>query len=221
MKGPEILDAVSSRYSVLSQDACCLSCGGAVSYTDAKPGEVCADLGSGRGRDALRLAEAVGAGGHVYGIDVSEGMLEKARASAERLGVRNVTFLKSDLQSLPLESGSVDLVISNCTINHAADKQAVWNEISRILAPGGRFVVSDIYATRMVPPRFANDPAAVAECWAGAATREEYFRQVRSAGFKAVEVREESEPYAKGEIEVVSMTIQASKPRGECCCCGH
>jgi arsenite methyltransferase len=218
VKQTVILEAVSNRYNALSQQSCCLSCGGAAGYAAAKPGEVCADLGSGQGRDALRLAEAVGKDGHVYGIDASEGMLERARSTAERLGVRNVTFLKADLEHLPLDSGSVDLVISNCTINHASDKQAVWNEVFRVLTPGGRFVVSDIFATRVVPAAYAADPAAVAECWAGAVTREEYFRELAAAGFDRVEVREESEPYAKGKIEVVSMTIAGTRPGG--CCCG-
>ncbi|HUI70119.1 MAG TPA: methyltransferase domain-containing protein [Spirochaetia bacterium] len=218
MKLSEITDAVRSRYDSLSQESCCLSCGSAISYGEARPGEVCVDLGSGQGRDALRLADQVGDRGHVYGIDTSEGMLKKASAAADRLGVRNVSFLQADLQALPLESASVDLVISNCTINHAADKQAVWNEIFRILAPGGRFVVSDIYATKEVPAKFANDPAAVAECWEGSVTRSQYFGHLARAGFGTVDVREESEPYAKGEVEVVSMTIAATKPGRACCC---
>ncbi len=218
MEEHRILEAVSERYDGLSGQTCCLSCGGAVSHAGPRPGEVCVDLGSGRGRDVLRLAESVGERGHVYGIDASEGMLERARTTAERLGIRNVTFLKADLHELPFASSSVDLVISNCTINHASDKQAVWNEVFRILAPGGRFVVSDIYATREVPPAYAHDPKAIAECWAGAVTREEYFRELAAAGFSRVEVPEESEPYPKGEIEVVSMTIQGTKPRSGCCC---
>ncbi len=217
----ELVDAVRARYDTLSQQACCLSCGGAVSYGKAESGEICVDLGSGQGRDVLRLAGEVGERGHAYGIDASDGMLKKSRASAERLGVANATFLKADLHRIPLESDSVDLVISNCTINHAADKQAVWNEIFRILAPGGRFVVSDIYSTNEVPAKFANDPAAIAECWAGAVTREEYFSQLERAGFDTVAVREESAPYAKGEIEVVSLTISGTKPRRRCCCRGQ
>ncbi|HTP59229.1 MAG TPA: methyltransferase domain-containing protein, partial [Spirochaetia bacterium] len=190
MKETVILEAVSDRYNALSKQACCLSCGGAVTHAAAKPGEVCVDLGSGQGRDVLRLAETVGKDGRVYGIDASDGMLERARSTAERLGVGNVSFQKADLEHLPLDSGSVNLVISNCTINHAPDKQAVWNEIFRVLVPGGRFVVSDIYATREVPSAFAADPAAVAECWAGAVTREEYFRQLAAAGFHRVDVLE-------------------------------
>ena len=112
------------------------------------PGEVCVDLGSGRGTDVIRLAEEVGAEGFVYGIDISDGMLTKAEATARKLGVSNVKFIKTDLQNLLLNDKSVDLVISNCTINHAPDKQRVWNEIARILKKGGRFVVSDIYSSR-------------------------------------------------------------------------
>ena len=219
MSRPEMLEAINARYSVLAGSECCLSCGGAVNHAEAKTGEVCVDLGSGRGRDVLRMAEAVGPAGHAFGIDASEGMLEKARETATRLGAANATFLRADLHSLPLESESVDLVISNCTINHAADKQAVWNEIRRVLKPGGRFVVSDIYATREVPPEFATDAVAIAECWAGAVTREQYFSQLARAGFAQVEVREESDPYPKGKIEVASLTITGIRP-GSCCCCG-
>ena len=136
MSRPELREAVNARYSSLAGSECCLSCGGAVNLAEARPGEVCVDLGSGRGRDVLRLAEAVGTSGHAFGIDTSEGMLEKARETATRLGVANASFLRADLQDLPLDSGSVDLVISNCTINHAADKQAVWNEIHRVLKTG-------------------------------------------------------------------------------------
>ena len=105
-----------------------------------------------------------------------------------------------------------DFVISNCTINHAGDKGAVWSEIFRILKPGGRFVVSDIYASEEVPLAYRSDPVAVAECWAGAVTREEYFDTVLQAGFTSIEVIEESLPYEKGDIEVSSITLAGNKP---------
>ena len=150
--------AIDARYSALAEESCCLSCGGAARYSRPAPGEVCVDLGSGRGTDALRLAEAVGEKGRVYGIDLSEGMLEKARRTAERLGARNVQFLRGELEALPLPDGGVDLVTSNCTINHAADKPKVWDEIFRVLRPGGRFVVSDIYALERGAPRVRRRP---------------------------------------------------------------
>jgi len=209
-------EQIQVRYTLLAEDDnCCLSCGGAVNYAHASKGEVCVDLGSGKGSDVLRLAEEVGAGGKVYGLDVSDGMLKKARKQAEKLGMQNVEFVKSELEELKLESGTVNLVISNCTINHASDKYRVWCEIERILKNSGRFVVSDIYALRQVPEIYRNDPQAVAECWAGAVTKEEYLDTLNRVGFKSIEILEESKPYKKGEVEVVSFTIAGKKK-----CCG-
>ena len=141
-------------------------------------------------------------------------MLRKARKSALRLGISNVEFIKSELEEILLPSDSVDLIISNCTINHAADKEKAWREIERILKKNGRFVVSDIYSTEKVPDAYRNDPRAVAECWAGADTRQAYFETLSRVGFKDIEVLEESELYKKGEIEVVSFTIAGKK---KCC----
>lgn len=212
------LQEIDKRYSGLAESNCCLSCGGAMEYGQAQPGEVCVDLGSGRGTDVLRMAEEVGDRGFVYGVDISEGMIEKARRTAEKLGVTHVNFVKSPLENLAIPSGVVDLVVSNCTINHASDKQAVWDEVYRILKKGGRFVVSDIYSTVPVPDEFHNDPVAVAECWAGSVTKEEYIQQLIHAGFKNIEVLEESAPYPKGSIEVCSLTVAGKKQTG--CTCG-
>lgn len=214
-----VQNAINLRYSELAQTSCCLSCGGAINHSEATEGEVCVDLGSGRGTDVLRLAERVGHHGFVYGIDISDGMLGKARHHAKQLGVENVSFQKANLEALPIDSETVDLVISNCTINHADDKQKVWDEIHRILKPGGRFVVSDIYSLQPVPDVFKHDPEAVAECWAGSVTRDEYTGQLGSAGFIDVQILEESEPYPKGHIEVVSWTIQGVKASKKKCGC--
>jgi arsenite methyltransferase len=142
---------INKRYSGLADSSCCLSCGGAVNHSEAKPDEVCVDLGSGRGTDVIRLAEMVGSGGYVYGIDISEGMIKKSIDTSKRLGISNVEFIQSTLEDINLKSNIADLVISNCTINHSSDKQAVWNEIFRILKHGGRFVVSDIYSFNPIP----------------------------------------------------------------------
>ncbi len=130
---------INKRYNELATSDCCLSCGGALNYAEARPGEFCVDLGSGRGTDVIRLAEAVGPEGRVFGIDISEGMIEKASGTAERLGITNAKFIHSNLEKILLKDDIADLVISNCTINHASDKQAVWNEIYRILKKGGSF----------------------------------------------------------------------------------
>jgi len=210
---------INTRYSELAESDCCLSCGGAINYAEPKTGEVCVDLGSGRGTDVLRMAESVGETGYVYGIDISDGMLEKARSNAEKFEVKNVSFVRSELEKLELPDKVADLVISNCTLNHAADKQAVWDEIFRILKKGGRFVISDIYATAPIADEYRNDPAAVAECWAGSVTRAEYMQHLEKAGFASVEILEESAPYAKGNAEVCSFTIAGKKASG--CACGH
>lgn len=209
---------INNRYSELAESECCLSCGGAINYAEPKTGEVCVDLGSGRGTDVLRMAESVGETGFVYGIDISDGMLEKARRNAEKFGVTNVSFVRSELEKLDLPDKVADLVISNCTLNHAADKQSVWNEIYRILKKNGRFVISDIYAIKPISDEYRNDPVAVAECWAGSVTREEYMEHLEKAGFSSVETIEESAPYLKGNAEVSSFTIAGKK---DTCGCGN
>lgn len=209
--------SINIRYSELAEQSCCLSCGGAINYAEPGPGECCIDLGSGRGTDVLRMAETVGANGFVYGIDISDGMLETARNNARKLGITNVGFVRSDLENIAIPGGIADLVISNCTINHAADKLKVWKEIYRMLKSGGRFVVSDIYATEPVPEQYRNDPVAVSECWAGAVTREEYMNTLNEAGFTDIKVLEESKPYPKGLIHVSSFTIFGKKEK-KCCC---
>jgi arsenite methyltransferase len=203
---------INKRYTELAESSCCLSCGGAINYCGAKSGEVCVDLGSGRGTDAIRLAETVGPEGYVYGIDISDGMIKKANNTSKQLGITNVEFIQSPLGKLKIKDATADLVISNCTINHADDKQEVWNEISRILKKGGRFVVSDIYSLEPVPAEYKNDPVAISECWAGSVTREEYLEQLHIAGFTKIQIIEESAPYDKGKIKVSSWTIEGIRP---------
>jgi arsenite methyltransferase len=206
-----VTEAINERYTSLSETSCCLSCGGAINHAKPQPGEVCIDLGSGRGNDVIRLAEEVGEKGYVFGIDISEGMIAKAKANIEKFEVNNAEIIKAELEHIPLRNNSVNLVISNCTINHAPDKPAVWAEVYRILKPDGRFVVSDIYATQLIADEYRNDPAAVAECWAGSVTRAEYLTMLEEAGFNGIKILEESEPYAKGQAEVASFTISGRK----------
>jgi arsenite methyltransferase len=209
---------IDKRYSKLAESTCCLSCGGAINYSGAAVGEVCVDLGSGRGTDVMRLAEEVGDSGFVYGIDISEGMIQKATNTADRLGIKNVRFIDCHLENIGLEDDIANLVISNCTINHSSDKQAVWNEIFRILTRGGRFVVSDIYSIDPIPEEYRNDPVAVSECWAGSVTRNEYLAQLQKAGFDSIRIIEESVPYEKGKVMVASWTIAGRKPKEKCSC---
>jgi ubiquinone/menaquinone biosynthesis C-methylase UbiE len=213
------ISEINKRYSLLAESSCCLSCGGAVNYSKPLPGEICVDLGSGRGTDVFRMADEVGETGFSFGVDISDGMIEKANRTREKLGIKNVAFIRSELEKIDLPDETANLVISNCTINHATDKDAVWHEIFRILKPGGRFVISDIYASAPVPQEYRNDPVAVSECWAGAVTRKEYLDTVSSAGFTPMTILEESIPYPKGKIMVSSITLQGTKPDKSSDCC--
>jgi len=208
---------IAGRYTGLANETCCLSCGGAAQKSEPKQNEICIDLGSGRGTDVLRLAEEVGEGGFVYGIDVTEEMIRKASTTAAKMGVENVKFIQADLEEIPLPDETAHLIISNCTLNHVANKPKVWAEIFRLLKNGGRFVISDIYSSEPVPEEYANDPEAVAECWAGSVTRAEYLSIIKNAGFRYVKVLEESQPYPKGKIQVSSFTITAEKDEFSCC----
>lgn len=207
---------INKRYTELAESSCCLSCGGAINFGEPQPNEVCVDLGCGRGNDVLRMAQDVGEEGFVYGVDISDGMLEKARTSADKFGVTNVKFIKSELEQIEIADCQADLIISNCTINHASDKLKVWKEVHRILKKGGRFSVSDIYSIEDVPEEYKNDPVAVSECWAGAIKKDVYMNILSEVGFADVEIIEESHPYDKGNIQVASFTVVGK--RKKCCC---
>lgn len=202
--------AINLRYSDLAKESCCLSCGGAIKYIEPNNGDVCVDLGSGRGNDTIRMAQMT-PNGKAYGIDLSDGMIAKAKAQAEKLEIKNVEFIQSELTTLPLPSGTIDWLTSNCTLNHVTDKIAVWGEIYRVLKSGATVVVSDIFSLSLVPKEYANDPTAVSECWAGAITKLEYLSILKKSGFLDIKILEESKPYQKGKIEVCSFTFLLRK----------
>ncbi len=201
-------ESIAKRYDSLSKEDCCLSCGGAFSFTHIQPGNICIDLGCGRGHDVLRMALLAGEKGFAYGVDISDGMMDTAKDQAEKMAIENILFVKSPLEAITLDDSIADVIISNCTINHSLNQGKVWQEIARLLKPGGYFVVSDIYAMEEVPESFRNNPEMVAECWAGAVTKAEYLLNISKAGLKDVEVLEESAPYEKGQIKVASFTIK-------------
>lgn len=202
-----IKSAVQERYTGLA--TCCspLSCGAALDKAAPSRGEVFVDLGCGRGQDVIRAAGRVGPSGTAVGIDSSDGMLEKARASVPPF-LKNARFVSCDLEKLDLQDRFADVLISNCTINHAPDKLAVYREIYRVLREGGRFVVSDVIAEQELPDDVRSDPAAWAACYGGAITEPEYMRAVHEAGFRRVEVLTRSDPYEKGTVMVRSLTIR-------------
>ncbi len=207
----DLSGSIVKRYDALSGKDCCLSCGGAFSLAEIKAGDNCIDLGCGKGHDVLRMATLAVDGGMAWGVDISGGMLGAAARQAELMGFENVRFIRSGLEQIDLQSDLADVVISNCTINHSLKQEQVWHEIYRILKPGGQFVVSDIYSLDQVPEAFRNDPDMVAQCWAGALTKDLYMQNIKNAGFSESEILEESEPYDKGKIRVASFTVKGVK----------
>ena len=150
------------------------------------------DLGSGAGFDAFLAVQAVGPTGRVLGVDMTDDMLAKARANAERAGHRNVEFRKGFIEALPVDDASVDVVISNCVINLSPDKPAVYREVARVLRPGGRMIVSDVVLDAPLPPAIADDVNALVGCVAGASLRADYLGAIRAAGLTDVEVLKDS-----------------------------
>jgi SAM-dependent methyltransferase len=165
-----------------------LSCGNPTATANLRPGEVVVDLGSGGGLDVFLAAKKVGPAGKAIGIDMTPEMLERARANARRQGLANVEFHESTIDKLPLPDASVDCVISNCVINLAPDKHAVFREIARVLKPGGRLAISDIALKKPLPPEIGDDLLAYVGCIAGAIAIDDYAAGLKSAGFAAVEI---------------------------------
>jgi SAM-dependent methyltransferase len=204
-----------------------LSCGNPTATANLRPGEVVVDLGSGGGLDVLLAAQKVGSTGKAIGIDMTPEMLERARANAKRQGLSNVEFYESRIDKLPLPDASVDCVISNCVINLASDKQAVFDEVARILKPGGRLAVSDIALKKPLPDEIGTDVLAYVGCIAGAISIEQYIDGLRAAGFSAVEVvdtKSDLNAYAQveGQTACCAPPTLASSPGltaiGSSCC---
>jgi arsenite methyltransferase len=165
-----------------------LGCGNPTALAQLHEGETVLDLGSGGGIDVLLSARRVGSTGKAYGLDMTDEMLALARANQARAGADNVEFLKGDIEAIPLPDGSVDVIISNCVINLAADKAQVLREAFRVLKPGGRFAVSDVVARRAVPDQVRTSMELWMGCVAGALQETEYARLLAAAGFTDIAI---------------------------------
>ncbi|MGQ9722547.1 MAG: arsenite methyltransferase [Candidatus Jordarchaeum sp.] len=165
-----------------------LSCGNPTALVGLKEGEVVLDLGSGAGFDCFLAAVRVGQKGKVIGVDMTPEMIEKARANAEKNEFENVEFRLGEIENLPLGDNSVDVVISNCVINLSVDKQRVFQEIYRVLKPGGRIAISDIALLKELPEKVRENIAAYVGCIGGALLVDEYKKIVESSGLKYVRV---------------------------------
>ena len=165
-----------------------LSCGNPTGMASLGKGEVVLDLGSGGGLDVFLAADEVGPTGTVIGVDMTPDMIENARKAADQAGLRNVEFRLGEIENLPVEDASIDVVISNCVINLSADKPRVLREIARVLKPGGRIAVSDMALLRELPEKIRASIDAYVGCVAGALHIDEYRRLVEEAGLKDVRV---------------------------------
>jgi arsenite methyltransferase len=167
-----------------------LGCGVPTAVADLHEGETVLDLGSGAGADVLISARRVGPTGKAIGLDMTDEMLELARANAVEAGVDNVEFVKGYIEEIPLPDASVDVVISNCVINLAADKRKVLAAAARVLRPGGRFAVSDVIADADMDEATRADMQQWTGCIAGALTRAQFEDALAAAGFEGIEIRE-------------------------------
>jgi SAM-dependent methyltransferase len=165
-----------------------LGCGNPTALATIHPGETVLDLGSGGGIDVLLSARRVGPTGKVYGLDMTDEMLELARANQAQAGITNVEFLKGDIEHIPLPNESVDLIISNCVINLSPDKDLVLAEAFRVLKPGGRLAVSDIVIRGLMPAEVRHSVELWAGCVAGALEESEYIATLKRAGFEDVSI---------------------------------
>jgi len=238
----EVQEAVRKRYAeaakTLSESGCCgdscgcggsyaegdlisvglpdsisLGCGNPTLLADLKPGEAVLDLGSGAGLDVLLSARRVAPGGRAYGLDMTDEMLALAESNRARAGIENVTFLKGRIEAIPLPEGAVDVVISNCVINLAADKGEVLREAFRVLRPGGRLAVADMVEVLPLAPEIKQRLDAWAGCIAGTIPVATYIELLHQAGFEDAQVEvhsPQSMPEAEGEVG--SAYIRARKP---------
>ena len=193
-------------------------CGNPLAFGEVRPGDVVVDLGCGAGIDLFVAAGKVGPTGRVIGVDMTDAMIEKARANVVRSGLAQVEVRKGLIEELPVESGSADWVISNCVINLSPEKDRVFAEIARVLRPGGRMLVSDIVVEEL-PEWVRSDPALHAACVAGAISEREYVAGLRGAGLADVEVRHRF-VYESKQIAAFLRSEEAAHASAASCCGG-
>lgn len=218
--GPAAVDPMSSNLYTEDEAAviplqalqASLGCGNPTALAELRPGETVLDLGSGGGIDVLLSARRVGPTGFAYGLDMTDEMLALAEQNKAAAGAANVQFLQGQIEAIPLPDQAVDVIISNCVINLAADKAQVLREAFRVLRPGGRLAVSDVVAQGALPDDLRRDMEAWAGCVAGALEEQEYRRLLRDAGF------------AHTDVEVTRVydpqDLAESLSTGESCCGG-
>ncbi|MBI4339057.1 MAG: arsenite methyltransferase [Chloroflexi bacterium] len=221
--GPNAASAEPARGVYLGADLSALpgevllasaGCGNPTALADLKPGETVVDLGSGGGIDCFLAGRAVGPSGHVIGVDMTPQMLELARSNAQRVKAANVEFRQGEIEALPIQDATVDVVISNCVVCLSPDKDAVFQEAFRVLRPGGRLHISDMMLVGDLPQAIKDDPHRWAECVGGAEPKGTYLARLRKAGFQGVAVEEERRYSSEPGLENLrSVYVRAVRPR--------
>jgi len=207
-----------------------LGCGLPTEYAQIKVGDTIVDLGSGAGNDCFIARSVVGDSGRVIGIDMTETMIEKAKANAAKLGFKNVEFRLGDIENIPIENNTTDVVVSNCVMNLVPNKQRAFAETFRIIKSGGHFSISDIVLQGELTDELRREATLYAGCISGAVQKEEYLRIIREAGFTNITVQKDRKidipneiltkfltvgqlrEYKKSRIGIFSVTVYAEKP---------
>ena len=190
-----------------------LGCGNPVALGKIKEGDVVLDLGSGAGFDAFLAAKKVGATGKVIGVDMTEDMIKKAKDNAQKYNYKNVEFKLGDIENLPIQDNSIDIIISNCVINLAPDKSKVFKEAYRVLKTNGRMFVSDIVLLEKLLEKQRNDEDLIAGCVGGALLKNDYLKRIKKAGFK-INVLGENKDISKKQYQglpLESLAVEAIK----------
>ncbi len=190
-----------------------LGCGTPTAFADMQEGMTVLDLGSGAGIDVFLAAKKVGPTGKAIGLDMTDEMIKRARRNKAKLGIENAEFWKGEIENMPVESNSVDRIISNCVINLVPDKRKAFAEMYRVLKPGGKFTISDIVSIGDIPANVRRDLELWAGCVSGAIDKDEYLHIVRDAGFKNITVVAEKKYALDQDVPfgLVSITVVAEK----------
>jgi ubiquinone/menaquinone biosynthesis C-methylase UbiE len=206
--------------AAISTDIPSLGCGNPIALSELKKGETVLDLGSGGGLDCFLAAKNVGPKGTVIGLDMTPEMIKLARMNAAKMGVKNVEFRQGEMEKMPVDSESIDVIISNCVINLSPDKDAVFKEAFRVLKPGGRLCVSDMVTHGELPEEVRQDMSQWACCIGGAIDEKAYLQKIREAGFQKPKVAENKVDSAKGKKSccgstsiIASVAVTAFKPK--------
>jgi SAM-dependent methyltransferase len=201
-----------------------LGCGNPVALSNMKEGDTVLDLGSGTGFDSFLAARKVGTKGKVIGVDITPEMVEKAKENAKKSGFTNVKFKLGDIENLPLENESVDVIISNCVINLAPDKRKVFSEANRVLKQNKKMYVSDIVLLENISEEKKKDKKLLCGCVAGALLKNDYIAIAEKSGFKVKILNEDKkiskEQYKGNKLESLKLELtKINKPTKSCCCC--